>query len=141
MPSPNEYKTNNVPISSEIVQAFLNNQAKELELKKQAEENSRQMIKYNYELAKQSLQLQSVDMKEEREHEKVMSKRLMIFFSILAFLIFVFVGWALFLGKEDFILSVIHIIFYSGSGVLMGSSWQKYQQSKTQKDEILNQET
>ena len=78
---------NNVPISSDIVKDFLANQSKEIELKKQVEENKKQSLKYDYELAKQSLQAQVEDLKEIRTHQKILWKWGLLFGGFLSILL------------------------------------------------------
>ena len=69
----------NFPQSSNLAESILANQAREIELRKQAEENKKQSIKYNYDLAKQSLQAQLEDRREQRAHQKIL---LLGFFSM-----------------------------------------------------------
>lgn len=119
----------NTPASAELVKSILSNQTREIELRKQEEENKKQSLKYNYELAKQSLQAQIEDRKEQRAHQKVLWKWLMWFCVFMTFIISGFVCWALYLGKENFLLEIIRIIFYGGSGFCAGVSLNKFRKS------------
>lgn len=126
-----QHEVNNIPASSELVKNILANQAKEIELRKQAEENRKQSLKYNYELAKQSLQAQAEDRKEQRIHQKILWKWLMWLCVFMTIMISAFVCWALYLDKESFLLEIIRIIFYGGSGFCAGVSLNKLKKSDT----------
>ncbi len=115
----------NIPASSHLVESILTNQAREIELRKQAEDNKKQNLKYNYDLAKQSLQVQLEDRREQRAHQKVLWKWFMWFGAFLILIVSGFVCWALYLGKETFLLEIIRILFYGGSGFCAGVSLRK----------------
>lgn len=113
-----------IPASAELVKAILENQAKEIELKKQEEETNKQKLKYNYDIAKQSLQLQKEDRREQREHQKVFWDRLMLFGGFIAVILLILVWLAMSYGKENFLIEIVKIIGYGGAGFWAGSSRQ-----------------
>ena len=112
--------------SIELVKSIVDNQKKETELKRQIEENRKQSLKYNFDLAKQSLQVQVEDRREQRAHQKILGKWLMWFGGFIASLIVIFMCFALYMGKENFVLEIFRIIFYGGAGYCIGISSQKF---------------
>lgn len=121
-------ENSNAKSQSMLVEKFLENQTKELEVRQQIEENRKQSAKYNFELAKQSLQAQIADRKEEREQNKTVWKWFIIFLGFSVSIIVIFSAWALFLGKENFLLEIVKIVIYGTSGALAGASWEKLKQ-------------
>ncbi|MBQ7593149.1 MAG: hypothetical protein IJU48_02205 [Synergistaceae bacterium] len=122
----------NVPVSLHLAESILANQAKEIELRKQAEENKKQSLKYDYDLAKQSLQVQLEDRREQRAHQKVLWKWFMWFGAFLILITSGFVCWALYLDKEAFLLEIIRILFYGGSGFCAGISLNKMKKNDSE---------
>lgn len=113
-----------IPVSAELAKTIIENQTKEIELKKQEEDTKRQALKYNYDIAKQSLQLQKEDRKEQREHQKVFWKWLLIFSGVTAVMLLILVWIAMYFDKENFLIEIIKIIGYGGAGFWAGSSRQ-----------------
>ncbi|MBR0204422.1 MAG: hypothetical protein IJQ56_08665 [Synergistaceae bacterium] len=122
--SENEHELD-IPVSAELAKTIIENQTKEIELKKQEEDTKKQALKYNYDIARQSLQLQKEDRKEQREHQKIFWDRLMLFGGFIAVVLLVLVWIAMYFGKENFLLEIVKIIGYSGAGFWAGSSRQK----------------
>lgn len=115
-------------VRSDLISKFLDTQIKEFEIKQQGEENKKQIAKYNFELAKQSLNAQENDRKEEREYKKNCFKWGIIAGSVISICVLLFFAVALAYDKEAFVLELVKILFYGGSGVAVGSSWEKSKQ-------------
>ena len=115
-----------------LIERFLENQGKELDLKKQEDENKRQFAKYNYELAKLSIQAQSENLKNEKQHREALWKSCMLFGAFVFIAFVAFAAWAFYLGKEQFVLEIIRMVFYGGSGAFVGSAYQKYKNQPSQ---------
>ena len=115
-----------IPVSAELAKTIIENQTKEIELKKQEEDTKRQLLKYNYDIARQSLQLQKEDRNEQREHQKKLLKWLMIFGGFIALVLLVLVWIAMYFDKENFLIEIVKIIGYGGAGFWAGSSRQKF---------------
>ena len=64
------------PVSVELMQAFLANQAKELELNEKNLELLKQQDSNNYNLARKSLDIQEKDLANERQHKLEIGKML-----------------------------------------------------------------
>lgn len=113
------------PAMPEVVKNFLANMKLETEVRKQAEDNRKQTIKYNYELAKQSLNAQAEDRRENREHQKVLLRWLMQFSAFVIVVIAVVFCVALFLNKEAFLLEIIKAIAYCTVGFFARGAFRK----------------
>ena len=111
-----------------LVNKLLDTQIKEYEVKQQAEENKRQIAKINADLAKQSLQLQANDKKEERIYKATIHKWLIVAGTIISIFVLCLIMFALYINKEDFIIELTKLLIYSGSGAIAGASWQKFRQ-------------
>ena len=122
----------NFPQSSNLAESILANQAREIELRKQAEENKKQSIKYNYDLAKQSIQAQLEDRREQRAHQKVLWNWIMWFCFFITLIASCFLCWALYLNKENFLLEIVRILFYGGSGFCAGFSLHKVKKNDSE---------
>lgn len=105
-------KNNNLPvhISAEQTEIFLKNQekslenqSKELELKKQADENS-------FKFATANLQAQARDRDEQRKVTLSIINRLCIFFGVLAFLITAIIIFAISYSYMDIAMEIIKTI-------------------------------
>lgn len=113
------------PVSVELMQAFLANQAKELELNEKNLELLKQQDSNNYNLAKKSLDIQEKDLVNERQHKLAIGKML-FHLSISAVFVLAFVVIiALYLDKEQFVLELSKIAMYGGGGVAVGTFYQK----------------
>ena len=114
---------------NDLLRKLLDTQMKELEVRQQEEENKRQIAKINADLAKQSLQLQANDKKEEREYRRDIHKRLINAGTVTIIFILLLMAFALYANKENFIIELIKILIYGGSGIITGASWQKLKQN------------
>ena len=130
MPSPSDGK----PLPLEVITHFLENQTRELDLRKQEDETKRQLIKSNTELAKASMQAQKENLKNAREHREALWARWLLFGGFVVVVAAILIGWSLWLGKEQFILEVLRVVTYGGSGIAIGSYYQKSKNLNSQND-------
>jgi uncharacterized membrane protein len=100
----------------------------ELELAKQQEVHS-------FEYSKFSTEIQSSDLVDARKHQRELW---LIFakYATIGILIFATIAClALYLGREEFVLEIVKVVFYSGCGAVAGSYYQKGKRQE-QKEEI-----
>ena len=122
----------NQPMSSEpkeipveLIQVFLGNQTKELEIKAQELEIAKQEEVHNFEVTKLSIKFQSENFENSREHHKYLWKLWTILGISTVVSLTILMIAALWLGKEQFILEILRIVFYGGVGATAGSYYQK----------------
>jgi len=124
----------NAPYPAELIQNILDNQSKELELKSQELELTKQRDTNYFEYSKFTTEAQIQNLADERKHQSEMwSKSMSVVFSSIAALT-VIVCLALYVGREQFILEIIRIVFFSGCGAIAGSSYQKSKRQEQKKD-------
>ncbi|NCC86029.1 MAG: hypothetical protein EOM03_18305 [Clostridia bacterium] len=109
----------------DLIQTFLDNQAKELEIRVQELELAKQEEMHNYDVTKLSIRAQLDDMERNRTHRRQMwsiGAKLGSFFALLFAGIVALAFW---LDKEQFILEVLRVAFYGGFGAAAGAYYQK----------------
>lgn len=122
------------PVSVELMQAFLANQAKELELNEKNLELLKQQDSNNYNLAKKSLDIQEKDLANERQHKLEIGKMLFNLSISAVFVLAFVVIVALYLDKEQFVLELAKIAMYGGGGVAVGAFYQKGKRQSESKE-------
>ncbi len=110
----------------DVIRSFLENQSKELELKGREADFKQQQDRNSFQFARETLQAQKEDREKERVAESARLKLLLIFWGAIAVVLCGFFGYALYLGKEQFLTEVLKIILYGGTGSLGGYSWGRY---------------
>ena len=109
----------------DLIQTFLDNQAKELEIRVQELELAKQEELHNYDVTKLSIRAQLDDMERGRAHRRQMwstGAKLGGFFAVLFAGIVALAFW---FDKEQFILEVLRVAFYGGFGAAAGAYYQK----------------
>ena len=114
----------------DLIQLFLDNQRKELELRTNELEITKQEEQHSYDVARLSLRTQADNIERDRQHKIALWRLFMKFAAFIAVIAALLMGFALWLGKEQFILEVLRIVFYGGSGVAVGAYYQKSKKSK-----------
>ena len=108
-----------------LVRAFLENQSKELELRSQELELDKQRAQYDFEYSKFSIGEQVKDLTNAREHHRKTLEIVLKYALGGAFFVTVIVCYALYVGREQFVLEIIKALAFGGCGVLAGSAYQK----------------
>lgn len=124
----------NLPtVNPQLLEQLAKNQEKdlllrsqELELKKQSDNNS-----YNYSL--QALEANKEDREANRTYYKTIIKATYWFSGLIIFAFFIFLSYALFLGKEKIVMEIIKAILYIAAGAMGGYGFGK-RKSKTESD-------
>ncbi|MDR1874626.1 MAG: hypothetical protein LBQ90_06400 [Synergistaceae bacterium] len=109
----------------ELLQTFLENQSKELELRTQELELAKQQEMHSFEYSKFSTEIQSKDLTDERKHQRELWTIATKFASYGILALTVTICLALYLGREQFVLEIVRVAFYGGCGAVAGSYYQK----------------
>lgn len=141
-------KNNNLPANNiqkdrtppaELIQVFLNNQGKELELKAQELALNQQSDKHSFEYAKTALDASMKDREATRKHNASTQKTILLF----VFAIFVsgaiFLGFTMYNGKDaiamEIIKATIFLISGGSGGYAVGRAKKKEKQQESDDDE------
>jgi uncharacterized membrane protein YcjF (UPF0283 family) len=124
-------KKNNHP-SPAIIEKFLNNQEKELELRCKELDLQQQSNNNSHEYAIAALQATKEDMEATRNHEATVIKSRHLFAGATLFGLIILVGFALYLNKDQIVLETLKAIILFGSGGLSGYG---YAYMRTKKDQ------
>jgi hypothetical protein len=122
----------NLPSSPpiELLDKFLDNQGKELQLRSQQLALKQQEDQNSFAFSNQALQVQAQDRKEQREFYLQQQKYTLIMLAFISSLFFGLIGYALHSGKMDFAIELVKAIIYLVSGGLGGYGYARIKQSK-----------
>ena len=109
----------------DLLRLFLENQGKELELRAQELEIAKQEELHNYDVTKLSVRAQSDSLEKDRKYRGSLWRDVMKFGAFLSVVLSALIIVALWLGKEQFILEILRVVFYGGSGMAVGAYYQK----------------
>ena len=123
--SPIEENRQEKGLPVDLLQFFLENQKKELELRAQELEIAKQEEQHNYDVAKLSLRTQTENLERDRVYRGELLRACMKFGTVMFLMVTLLTALALWLGKEQFILEVLRVVFYGGSGIAVGAYYQK----------------
>ena len=126
--------TNSPEIQTELLQQFLLNQSKELEIRSRELELQHKTEDHNFEYAKSALAAQVEDRKASRDHVYTTKKSMYFFIFGLSLLILAILGYALYLGKDNIALEIIKPIIFLLSGGAGGYAIGKSMTSKQKED-------
>jgi hypothetical protein len=131
MPATDPKNTDHQPVK--LLQVFLNNQSKELELKNQELEFAKQKDTNSFEHSKIVISAQLQDLADQRKHNSKMWSSLInvVLCGIVA--LTTVSCFALYLGREQFVLELIRVVFYGGCGAVAGSYYQKSKNQEPKK--------
>jgi hypothetical protein len=115
----------------ELLQTFLENQSKELELRAQELELEKQRDVHGFEYSKFSTETQSKDFADARKHQRELWKIFCRFGVYGVTVLSVIVCFALYLGREQFVLELARAAFFGGFGAVAGSYYQKSKHHET----------
>lgn len=108
-------KPSRVP-SNELIDAFLRNQGKELELRARELDLQHQTDSHNYQYATAALEMQAQDRADTRANNYQSKKMTLWFAGGVTFLVVFFLGFALYMGKDLVAMEVIKAIIFLISG-------------------------
>lgn len=134
MPGGIEREGENRELPVDLFQGFLDNQAKELEIRAREQDLTEQQDSHNFELSKISIKAQLENMERNRVHDRQMQATRMKFSALLAVLFTLITSLALWLDKEQFVLEVLRVAFYGGFGAVAGTYYQKSKQASSRDD-------
>ena len=101
---------------AEMLVAFLDNQAKELELKNKELELQRLNQKNAFEYSHASLRSEAEDRAAQRLFVQKIRRETFVFISVISFAVFGLLGYALSLGKDQIVMEVIRSVIFLLSG-------------------------
>lgn len=97
------------PVSQSAINKFLDNQAKELELKSQELMLRKSEIDNNQAYSLKALEAQKEDRRETRETYTLVMKWRSIVYSLCFVIILIFCGYAIYMGESQIIMEVLKI--------------------------------
>lgn len=107
-------------LAPELLNQFLQNQAKEIELRQSELQLKQQEDTYDFEIMRATLQAKTTDRQSEREHDGKTQKTRLIFSGTVILIITSLLAYALALGKDAFAMEVIKAVLYILSGGVGG---------------------
>lgn len=110
-------------LKEEFVKKFLENQENDIKLRAQEIELRKQADNNNYEYAKKSLDVQAKDMEASRNATLKFRTQQYIFSSFVLLVILIFLGIALYLGKDQIVIEIIKAVIFLGVGGIGGYSY------------------
>ena len=121
----------------DLLQTFLENQSKELDLRTQELDLAKQQAQYDFEYAKISTEEQGKNLADARRHQRNLWEIAAKYGFCCLMTLTVIVCFALYLGREQFVLEIVRVAFYGGCGAVAGSYYQKgkRQESKENTEE------
>jgi hypothetical protein len=131
--------TKDRPPPVELIQVFLANQGKELELKAQELAFNQQSDKHSFEYAKTALDANMQDREATRKHTLNSQKTILLF--VFAIFIFgaVFLGFAMYSGKDaiamEIIKATIFLISGGSGGYAIGKSRKKIKHADSDEED------
>ena len=135
MPGEIERDNGDKGLPVDLIKLFLENQKKELELRTQELEISKQEELHNYEVTKLSIKAQTDTLESDRKHRRQLWSMWLKYGSSLSVVLALLVALALRLGKEQFILEIFRAVFYGGFGATAGAYYQKSKSLSNQQDD------
>ena len=113
----------NPQLRADMLQQFLENQEREIELKTRELELQKQVQQHNFEYANTALQAQANDRKITLEHASRSRRESMLWVIAIALIIFGFASYALYLGKDrivEVVIQAIAFVIVGGGGYEVG---------------------
>lgn len=107
-------------LPNELMKQFLDNQARELEIRSQEMSLKVQADKNNFDWANNSLQAKKEDRKDEREHEDKRESKRLFFYGIMALFVVILFCVCLFYQQAELASEIIKAIIYISVGGLGG---------------------
>ena len=104
------------PIAADVLSQFVQNQARELDLRARELDLQRQADQHNFEFSKIALDAQAKDRSEERKHKTATKRSGYVFAFSIAAVLAVVVMYALYQDKNDFALEIIKAVTFVVSG-------------------------
>ena len=80
------------------------------------------------------MQAQKDNLESARKHREALWTRWLWFGGFALVVIAVLISWSLWLEKEQFLLEALRVVFYGGSGMAIGSYYQKSKNLNSQND-------
>jgi hypothetical protein len=124
----------------DVVQQFLSLQAEEIALRRGELSLRQQESTNSHDYAKTALEAQLQDYDKERQARRGARRDLLIFSSFIALLLFGFVAYALYQGKDAFAMEALKAIGYIAAGVLGGYGLGKHRARQEQLDSDQSEE-
>jgi hypothetical protein len=128
---------------TELIQHFLQNQTKELEIKARELELQKQADVHSFQFSKISLDAQVADRKEARTHSLSSQRTVLLFcFAVIA-IICLFLCYAIYSGKDqiamELIKAIIFLIAGGGGGYAVGRHKKSRADAENEEDEYDSQ--
>lgn len=114
---------NHSPVPPHIIEKMLANQDKELELRNSELEFRKQNDANQLEYAKEALKHKESSQINNNDNSYRLIKARYIFGGILASILFLFLGLAVFLNKTELAMEIIKAVIYISAGALGGYSY------------------
>lgn len=99
-----------------MVERFLENQTKELELRAQELTLQKQKDANAFEFGKEALTVKATDRKDQRDHEKCQRKHSYFFAGFVTLVVAAVILYSLFTGKEAFALEIVKALVFILTG-------------------------
>ncbi len=103
-----------------FTEQFFELHLKDLEIRKHELENKRIQYENNYEFAKNSLKVQSEDIKCMREIERKREKNLLVIITVVIILFFSLITLSMFMNKDELLIEMAKIVGYIFGGGVTG---------------------
>ncbi|MBX3174324.1 MAG: hypothetical protein KF709_07915 [Gemmatimonadaceae bacterium] len=112
-------------MNAELFEQMLEQQAETLRVRKEEIELQKQQDVHNYEFAKASLSTQAEDRERQRSAARAARRDRMYFSGFVILVLSGFVGYSLFLGREEFARETLKALVFLGAGGLGGYSFAR----------------
>lgn len=106
------------PLSDETMQRMLSLQEQRLQLELKQADIALREIDHNQKLADRTISAQADDLKDERQHSRVMSRQRLIFAGVVVAMVIGFAAYAVRIGREGIVLDLVKVVlgFVGGWG-------------------------
>ncbi|MFL6283267.1 MAG: hypothetical protein ACJ74Q_09025 [Pyrinomonadaceae bacterium] len=120
----------NRAVDPELIGRFIENQTKELQVRREENDLKQRELEYSYDHAKRLLDAQVVDRDKERQHEQKNNTRGALFTGFIFVIIVAAIAYALYLNKDQIVLELLKYIGVFLVGGLGGYSYRFVQDKK-----------
>jgi hypothetical protein len=119
----------------QLVEKILENQAAIIRNESAQIELQKQNLTESYQYAKGTIEAQLEDRKDTRDHQRKIQRERMTFAGILVLVLALFVGYSLYLNKDQIALEIIKAIAFLAAGGMGGYAVGRYRSSQAKDGE------
>jgi hypothetical protein len=129
-------KTNqHTPVpDTELIQLFLHNQSKELDIKAKEIDQQRVSDQHTFEYSKIALEKEAIDRNAHRDFVRKCRKDTFLFISGIGALITLVVGYSLYIGKDQIAMEIIKSLIFLLSGGAGGYALGRKEKAKNSEE-------